>query len=569
MRTVLLVFLCSCVVGAARAAEGAAPLPEAIQAAAKGDAAWLRGWIARGGNPDQANEDGWTPLLIASAHGKAAAVDALLNNPIRKADPGVRFAPSGALPIHMAGQSGDVATAKMLLAARPSDLDEVWLLNGHTLLLQAAFYGHVDLAKFAIGQGANPAATTIRGLTALDFARQFDNRPLVEFLEKSAPEKDVQAAYYRALLERIRVPVPPGEEEAQRRSDAAAAAITGALKKAGDAPETIGGLEKEVAEKLEGVDVNRLAGDLRQPLLVVDVTGNNPGAHPEASGDLRLRIARMLLDRGASPLAKESHPMGAHAIIRASVFGHLDILKLMGSRITAAELAGGLNEIPVVNGLTALHDAVLRSGTAAESQLPRYLAQIRWETGSGARSDIEDFSGRTQHQYAESIADPARKQAVLDALDSALPVPQWNHAAIAVSALEPAIQWYSDVFGFVPLSKPNVQTPEIGERWKIPTSIFGDGISEVRFVRMRAPGAPFQQAIEIFEVHPPAAAEPEGKRRSGYVHACMIVGDVGTTAARIAARGGKILSTAAVKTSEVAFCQDPYGNIIELASAPW
>jgi len=310
---------------------------------------------------------------VASARGKAAAVDALLNNPVRKADPGIRFEPSGALPIHMAGQSGDVATAKLLLAARPADINEIWLLNGHTLLLQAAFYGHVEMARFAIAQGADPAATTLRGLTAIDFARQFDNRPLVEVLTPSAPAPKAQSARYQALLERIREPVLPGEKEAQSRSDAAAAAISDALKQAGDAPEKADAIMAAVATKLEGVDPNRLAGDLRQPLLVVTVTGNNSGSHPEAAASLRLRIAQSLLDRGANPLAKEKHPMGAGAVIRASVFGHLDILKLIGTRITAAQLAGALNEIPPVNGLTGLHDAVLRAGTTSDDHLPRYL----------------------------------------------------------------------------------------------------------------------------------------------------------------------------------------------------
>jgi len=570
MRPGMLAFVLTCLVGTSALAGDPSPVDEAVAAAARGDAPWLRGWIASGGNPDQADARGWTPLLMASARGKAAAADALLNNPVRKADPGVGFAPSGALPIHMAGQSGDVETAKFLLGARPDDVNAVWLLNGHTLLLQAAFYGRVEMAKFALARGANPAATTLRGLTALDLARQFDNRPLADALAGSAPAQDARDTWYRALLEKICEPVPPGMEESQRRSDDAAAAISDAIKSAGDSPERVDDLVTAVVAKLDGVDVNRLAGALRQPLLVVAVTGNNAGGHPDAAAAVRLQIARALLDRGASPLAKEEHPMGAQPIIRASVFGHIDILRLMGGRITAAELAGALNEIPAVNGLTALHDAVLRAGTASSERLPRYLEQIRWEVGSGARSDIEDFSGRTQRQYAEEIADPDRREAVLAALDSAIPTPQWNHPAIAVPALEPAMQWYSDIFGFVPLTPPAVHTQAIGERWKIAASIFGDDITQVRFVRMRVPAAPFKQVIELFEIQPPPAVpDPEQKRRSGYVHACIIVGDPDTTAARIAARGGKILSRATMKDITIVFCRDPHGNIIELASGPW
>ncbi len=559
-----------CTLGAFNSAWAAAPVEDANKAAARGDTRWLLDWIAKGGNPDQADAQGWTPLLIASARGRAASVKVLLNNPTHKANPALRFAPSGALPIHMAGQSGDVETARLLLAARPSDINEAWLLNGHTLLLQAAFYGHIDMAKFAIKHGANPAATTVRGLTALDFARQFDNRQLIETLTPSAPSPEAKAANYKALLEKIREQDATGDDEAQRRSNAAATAISDALKQVGDAPEKLDELTASVTTQLEGVDVNKLATDLLQPLLIVTVTGNNTGQHPEAAATLRLRIARLLLDRGAGPLVKEKHPMGAHAIIRASVFGHVDILKLMGSRITSAELAEALNEIPVVNGLTALHDAVLRASTVPDDRLSTYLEQIRWEVGSGARSDIEDFSGRTQHKYAEDIANPARRKLVLEALDSALPVPQWNHMAIVVPVLEPAMQWYSDIFGFVSTSaKPFIHTPAIGERWKTATEIFGEDISEIRFARMRAPGAPFMQMFEIFELHPKPPQPEPGKRKSGYVHASLVVGDPTMTAERISARGGKILNRIDFSGTTIIFCEDPYGNIIELASAPW
>ena len=395
------------------------PLSVALEAAARGNAKALMAWIGQGGDPNQSDAEGWTPLLMAAVRGNAQIVDILLNNPLRQADPGKAFAPSGALPIHLAGHSGSVDTAAALLAARPGDLDEVWLLNGHTLLLQAAFYGHTELAAFALARGANPAATTLRGLTAADFARQFDNQKLLRAVsgkEASAAEK---ARYYAALLERIREPVAPEQKDAQRRADELVALIADSLKQATRDPEQVDALALAIAVKVDGADVRRLGGDLRQPALVVAVTGNDAPPHPQAAAQLRLRVVRLLLDRGASPLDYEKHPMGANAIIRASVFGHLDILELMGSRISPAQLANALNERPAVNGLTALHDAVLRAGTASEARLPRYLKQIRWEVAQGARSDIADFSGRTQRQYAQSLADAERRKVVLEALSPA------------------------------------------------------------------------------------------------------------------------------------------------------
>jgi hypothetical protein len=131
---------------------------------------------------------------------------------------------------------------------------------------------------------------------------------------------------------------------------------------------------------------------------------------------LRLQVAARLIDYGADPLLEEVHPMGVHAVIRASVFNHLDILKLMGEAIAPEALAAGLNQVPIVNGLTALHDTVLRASTAASDHLDGYLAQIRWAVGCGARSDIEDFSGRTQRSIADATSDPAVRQRIIEAL---------------------------------------------------------------------------------------------------------------------------------------------------------
>ena len=108
--------------------------------------------------------------------------------------------------------------------------------------------------------------------------------------------------------------------------------------------------------------------------------------------------------------------------------------------------------------------------------------------------------------------------------------------AIVVPVLEPAMQWYSDIFGFVSTSaKPFIHTPAIGERWKTATEILGEDISEIRFARMRAPGAPFMQMFEIFELHPKPPQPEPGKRKSGYVHASLVVGDPTMTAERISA----------------------------------
>jgi hypothetical protein len=385
----------------------------AVSAAKRGDVAALAEWLDGGGNPDQHDGEGWSPLLAASARGHAEAVSLLLE---RGASPDLRQGRSHALPIHFAGHSGSIPVAAQLLAVRPQHIDEVWEINGHTLLLQAVFYGFVELAKYAVEQGANTAATTLRGLTATDLARQFQNAPMIEALQPFEASPERKREYYEKLLERFAPVTLPEERAAQERSDRLVAAIESGLARSAADPSAVPEVVATVKELLRDTDVNRLGGPLRQPPLIVTVTGNNGDPAKPAVAALRLQLATLLLESGADPGVHEIHPMGAQPIIRGCVFNHLEILQLMGRHMSADALRDALNEVPIVNGLTALHDSVLRASMAGPDRVAGYLAQIRWAVASGARSDLEDFSGRTQRAIAEAVTDPLRRRQLLDAL---------------------------------------------------------------------------------------------------------------------------------------------------------
>ena len=391
---------------------------EVVKTARTGDLQVLKEWLSSGGNPDQYDTQGWTPLLAAAVRGQAGAVALLLNNPFRRADPEMPFLKSGALPVHFAGQSASVETAKLLLDACPDHLERIWELNGHTLLLQAVFYGHLDLARFALQRGASTAATTVRGLAAMELAQQFQNQPLMHLISPFDSPQDEKAAYYRFLLQRIAAFTPASQAAAQQLSDNLVRAIEDGLRRAAQEPGSVETTFREVRDLVEGqnVDVNRLGGPLQQPPLVVAVTGNN-GSPPDANMmRLRRQLSQYLLEKGADPTKLEKHPMAVHAIIRAAVFNHLEILQMMAERMTSQGLAAALNEQPAVNGLTALHDTVLRASTAGPDRFEGYLQQIRWCAAHGARSDIEDFSGRTQRSIAAATADLKIRSCILEAL---------------------------------------------------------------------------------------------------------------------------------------------------------
>ncbi|MGK7873981.1 MAG: ankyrin repeat domain-containing protein [Xenococcaceae cyanobacterium] len=376
-------------------------ISDAIAMAKSGDAEALEKWLEQGNDPNVYDAEGWTPLLWASVRGQAEAVALLLEY---GADDRLPHRESGGIAVHLAGHSGSVDTAKVLLDHNPDTLNAVWDLNGHAILLQAVFYGHMELTKYLLQKGADTSITTARGLGPMELATQFQNTEMMELIkpyDKSAEEK---ARYYESFLQRIAPEIPPSEKEIQRISNELLSVIETGIKDAFADPDAVEDTLNRVKELVEQekADVNRLGGPQQQPPLIAVVTGNNGWPANPAVERLRNELAAYLLDKGADPSRTEEHPMKVHTIIRASVFNHLDILKMCSEHMSAQELADRLNDIPVVNGLTALHDTTLRASMAAEDRIEGYLEQARWICAHGARSDIEDFAGRTQMDIAKN-----------------------------------------------------------------------------------------------------------------------------------------------------------------------
>lgn len=392
------------------------PLDLAISAARAGDISKLGAWLDEGNDPNRFDAAGWTPLLWAAVRGNAAAVELLLQ---RDADLTLAHRECGALPVHFAGQAGDVRTAQSILERRPEQIDAVWDLQGHTILLQAVFYGHLDLAKYLVARKPDMSITTARGLGAMELAAQFQNTAMMDILRPLDVPAEAKAAYYRSYLKRIAPVIPPGEEQEQQKADQLVKLIGDGLRQAATDPHAVQATLDAVRELVETgkADVNRLGGPLQQPPLIVVVTGNNGFPPNPDMASLRNRLAKYLLEHGADPTLHEMHPMGAQTIIRAAVFNHLDILKMCAEHLEPQRLADAINEVPLVNALTAMHDTVLRATMSAPDRFDDYLAQARWFVAHGGRSDMEEYSGVTQRNIAEKARDPEVRRRLLAVLD--------------------------------------------------------------------------------------------------------------------------------------------------------
>jgi hypothetical protein len=399
----------------------------AVNAARAGDVAVLRAWLADGGEPNEIDAQGWTPLLAAAAHGRADAVELLLHPDApdaQPADPAVRFVAADALPLYMAAHSGDLRTVQSLLRAAPEHLHAISAVNGHTALLQAAFYGkqkHLALAEWILE--AHPqdrqrllSATNVRGYNALSMQDLWHNEAMRALLLRFYPGgvdgefgRAVDAAtraYHADLLLRLASP--------QMLTEKLMAEITAVLNGDDAAVQRIDALLA-----LPQFEIDRLGGELQMPPLVFALTGVDVG-QPERARRRRMLVEKLLV-AGANPAVREKHPMAVGAVIRASVLNNFELLQLLAEHMSAADFAVEMNVRPAVNGLTAMHDAVHRALTAPPAQLAVHLAQIEWMIARGARLDIMDNTGQTQRQLAAAaLGDAAFPQdnvrAVLDVL---------------------------------------------------------------------------------------------------------------------------------------------------------
>ena len=143
-----------------------------------------------------------------------------------------------------------------------------------------------------------------------------------------------------------------------------------------------------------------------------------------------------------------------------------------------------------------------------------------------------------------------------------------NHIAISVPDLDQAMRWYKEVLGFTVIKEP--------VEFVADDSLIGIAIKDIHdpvLKRMRTVwlSSSNQVGFEIFEY-----IEPKSERRkanfeywkSGLIHICITDPNIEDLCKRISETGGKqrskIWEIVPEKGYKLAFCEDPFGNIIEI-----
>ena len=145
-----------------------------------------------------------------------------------------------------------------------------------------------------------------------------------------------------------------------------------------------------------------------------------------------------------------------------------------------------------------------------------------------------------------------------------------NHIGIVVDDIEAAIKWYGEVFGFRLIMGPRTLAPAVAATAETRT-IFDERFQKALQAHLvTANGV----GLELFQfVDPKTERVKDGMadyEHPGYFHICFTDPDIEGLAKRIEETGGKrrtdVFNFIPGTDRKLVYCEDPFGNIIELFS---
>ncbi|XP_008054854.1 ankyrin repeat family A protein 2 [Carlito syrichta] len=147
------------------------------QLAAQGEMLYLATRIEQENVINHTDEEGFTPLMWAAAHGQIAVVEFLLQN---GADPQL-LGKGRESALALACSKGYTDIVKMLLDCGVDVNEYDW--NGGTPLLYAVHGNHVKCVKMLLENGADPTIETDSGYNSMDLAVALGYRSVQQVIE--------------------------------------------------------------------------------------------------------------------------------------------------------------------------------------------------------------------------------------------------------------------------------------------------------------------------------------------------------------------------------------------------
>jgi catechol 2,3-dioxygenase-like lactoylglutathione lyase family enzyme len=143
-----------------------------------------------------------------------------------------------------------------------------------------------------------------------------------------------------------------------------------------------------------------------------------------------------------------------------------------------------------------------------------------------------------------------------------------NHVGVGVSDIKQAIDWYTRVLGFTLLVGPFEVRVKPGYEGNQRDVLGEDFNAMVQAHMVSGNGI----GIELFQLIDPPHQKREPSLeywKSGFFHICITDPNIEELAAKIAESGGRQRSqiwrnNSAMKEYRLCYCEDPFGNIIEI-----
>ena len=149
-----------------------------------------------------------------------------------------------------------------------------------------------------------------------------------------------------------------------------------------------------------------------------------------------------------------------------------------------------------------------------------------------------------------------------------------NHIAIGVTDINHAMKWYSDVLGLVVLAGPvEISTDSTRTDPHLATTvmkIFGPRLRRFLICHLKSASG---VGIELFQFLEPVSEKREDNFeywKTGFFHIAVTDPQIDELAKKISSSGGKkrtdILEIVPGTGKKICFCEDPFGNVIEIYS---
>ncbi len=146
----------------------------------------------------------------------------------------------------------------------------------------------------------------------------------------------------------------------------------------------------------------------------------------------------------------------------------------------------------------------------------------------------------------------------------------FNHVGVSVPDIDEAITWYQKIFGLVLIAGPAEVRPDGSHFGDLSSDICGERYGGMRIAHMvTADGVGFE-LFEFLEPKPERRADTMEYWKNGFFHVAFTHHDVDAKVNEIVENGGKkrsqIWELVPGEKVKVCYCEDPFGNVIEIMS---